>query len=218
MNKRLLVAAVFALAVLTLGVAAAPALAAYPVTWDTETAYVHVWWGNDQIVWTEFDAPVTDPNANWNWHSGEEAIPAHYDVCIAMMVGDFAPKGQVAKWANLMRAEFTMDGPDPQMPLVIGTKEARRYWNPPEVWFLGPTINKENGSLWMLSWTLDLGALAPGTYEGTSAWSAKQGAVGFGIPDPLPEEGPLKPTHWTWGDVPPPSAFEFTVADLPRGP
>ena len=216
MSKRLIIA-VLAFAILTLGVAAAPALAAYPVTWQTETAYVHIWWGSSPIVWTEFDAPVTDPNASWIWHSADEAIPADYDVSLAMMLGDGAPRGQTSKWANLLSSEFDMDGPDPMMPLAMGPKEARRYWNAPEVWFTAPLFNKEDGNIWMISWTLNLGPLAPGTYEGTSAWSAKQGAVSFGIPDPLPD-GPLKPSHWDWGETPPPADFEFTVAEPLPGP
>ncbi len=208
--RRLLL--VLGCALLLLGVLAAPAFAAYPVTWETGTAYVHIWWGSEPIVWTEFDAPVTDPNANWIWHSSEEAIPADYRVCLAMMLGDPAPRGQVAKWANLMTAEFAMDGPDALMPLEMGAKEVRRHWNAPEVWFTTPLFNKEEGDLWMMSWTLDLGTLAPGTYEGTAAWSAKQSAVSFGVPDPLPD-GPLKPSHWNWGDPQPPAHFSFTVAE-----
>lgn len=207
--RRLLL--VLGCALLLLGVLAAPALAAYPVTWETGTAYVHIWWGSEPIVWTEFDAPVTDPNANWIWHSSEEAIPADYRVCLAMMLGDPAPRGQVAKWANLMTAEFAMDGPDALMPLEMGTKEVRRHWNAPEVWFTTPLFNKEEGDLWMMSWTLDLGTLALGTYEGTAAWSAKQSAVSFGVPDP--PDGPLKPSHWNWGDPQPPAHFSFIVAE-----
>lgn len=199
-------------ALLLLGVVTAPALAAYPVTWETGTAYVHIWWGSEPIVWTEFDAPVTDPNANWIWHSSEEAIPADYDVCLAMMLGDAAPRGQVAKWANLMTASFDLDGPDELMPLQMGAKEVRRYWNAPEVWFTTPYFNKEEGDLWMLSCTIDLGPLAPGAYEGTAAWAAKQSAVAFGLPDPLPD-GPLKPSHWDWGPPQDPAHFSFTVAD-----
>jgi hypothetical protein len=209
--KRLLF--ILGCALLLLGVTAAPALAAYPVTWQTDTAYVHIWWGSEPIVWTEFDAPTTDPNANMIWHSGEEAIPPEYDVCLAMMVGDAAPRGQVAKWANVMTASFDLDGPDGQMPLQMGVQEVRRHWNAPEAWGTTPYFNKEEGNLWMMSWTFDLGTLVPGTYGGMAAWSAKPSAVSFGLPDPLPD-GPLKPSHWNWGPPQPPAHYSFTVDEL----
>lgn len=209
--KRLLFLLVCAL--LLLMASAAPALAAYPVTWNTETAYVHIWFGGDPaspIPWTEFDS--LDPDtANWIWHVDGEAIPEEYDVCIAMIMAEGSPRGHIAGLKNNMPASFTMSGPDALMPLSMGSKEAREYWNPVEVWWMTPLFNKENGKVWVISWTYDMGPMAPGTYRGESTWSINHKFLSFGIPDPLPD-GPLKPTHVDWrGTYPAP--FFFTVGD-----
>jgi len=211
--KRLLFLLVCAL--LLLLASAAPAPASYPVTWNTETAYVHIWFGgdpDDPVPWSEFDS--LDPDtANWIWHWEGEAIPETYDVCIAMIMADPAPRGQIANYKNNMPASFKMSGPDARMPLSMGTKAARKYWNPPEVWWMTPLFNKENGKAWAISWTYNFGPMAPGTYKGTSTWRVKHNSLSFGIPDPLPD-GPLKPTHIEWRGMEPVTApFFFTVGD-----
>jgi hypothetical protein len=203
-NKRLLIAAVLALAVLSLGVAAAPALAQYPETGVPYTAYVHLWWGSEPIIWEECDG--TAPDANWYWWSASapgapelwpyKPIPADYDIVfVAYMMG--IPKGQmVAMPGNLL---FSAKVKDPAgAPLwSITTKAAKRYWGTafgPDGWAM-PTINKELAQMWVIAWTYDIGNLKAGTYTGAATYTYKHPMIDQTVWDP---SVPMKtPAHYT---------------------
>jgi hypothetical protein len=200
MNKRLMVAAVLALAVLALGVTAAPAFAAYPNTLDPGIAAVHPWWGAEPVVWEECDAA-----GNWYMWSASEpayewapykAIPASYDVWFAGWILG-SPRGQMARSVGTTSIDCMLYNPDGTLRWSIKPKAAKKYWGPVLFGWEGQLINKEVGKIWVIGWTYDLGRLPAGTYSGTGTWASTVPAVDFLWSPDNPDQ--RTPTHYSIG-------------------
>ncbi len=231
MNKRLVVAAVLALAVLALCVTAAPAFAAYPVDFEPGVAYVHPWgdpayW--EEVLWEEVQDPAsgewywdwawhiwdTDTVPQWDGTSVYKPIPEEYDIeLVAYMMG--IPRGQMAAMPGDLLLKFSLadrDEPD-DILLAMTAKQARSYWGKaigPDGWAM-PTINKEMAQMWIVVWAYDLGSLPTGTYGGPAAYTFKHNLIDMTVwDDPPPDPYPRTPSHILWkGTYPCP--YTFTV-------
>ena len=174
---------VFVLVAACMGLLAAPAFAAYPETGVPHTAYVHLWWGSEPIIWEECDG--TAPTATWySWSASKpgapawfpyKPIPAGYDIVFAAwMLG--IPRGQMAAMPGNLLLEGTLGNPkDPAGdPLwSITNLAAKPYWGEvigPDGWAM-PTANKELTQMWVIAWTYDFGHLTRGTYSGVATYS-----------------------------------------------
>jgi hypothetical protein len=202
MNKRLMVGAVLALAVLALCVTAAPASAqdGFPVVGVPHTAYVHLWWGSEPIIWEERDS--TSPDANWYWWSATpqgapewwpyKPIPADYEVVLCCWIQE-APRGQVAAVPGNLLLAANVKHPDGTRLWSTTTKAAKRYWGRvmgPVGWEM-PTFNKELAQQWVICWSYDIGKLPPGTYTGTATYQYIHPFIDHTWWDPtVPMDGP----------------------------
>lgn len=200
MDKRIATIVVLALAVLALGVTAAPALAEYPNTLDPGIAAVHPWWGAEPVIWEECDA---DGNW-WVWSAAEpaydwapyKAIPADYDVWFAGWIFD-SPRGQIARTVGTTSIDCTLYDPDGSLRWSIEPAAARKHWGPVEFGWESQLINKEVGKIWVIGWTYDLGRLPSGTYGGAGTWASTVPAISFlWSPD---EPDRRTPAHYSMG-------------------
>jgi hypothetical protein len=199
-NKRLMVAAVVALAVLALCVTAAPAFAAYPNTLDPGIAAVHPWWGAEPVIWEECDA---DGNW-WVWSAAEpayewapyKAIPPDYDVWFAGWIFD-SPRGQMARSVGTTSIDCKLYNPDGTLRWSIKPRAAKKHWGPVMLGWESQLINKEVGKVWVIGWTYDLGRLPSGTYSGTGTWASTVPAVSLLWSEDEPDQ--RTPTHYSIG-------------------
>ena len=127
------VAAVLALAVLALGVTAAPALAAYPNTLGPGIAAVHPWWGAEPVIWEECDAAgnwcvwsASEPALEW---APYKAIPADYDVWFVGWIFS-SPRGQIARSVGTTSIDCMLYDPDGTLRWSIKPKAAKTHWGP----------------------------------------------------------------------------------------